>query len=181
MCKKEAFYNCCWNTSYCSCECQKLHWATHSATCSHLPQSQPNPSPIPILNQPQINPTPSSASSAITPGWTHVTSVVIPSVTRPHPNLHSASKPNSSEGLSGPSVRFLNQQHSSSVLSSTNMIGSMQSNPTHSNVIVSNPSFNPNSTIGRVRPKLLNSTAVSQFKTPKIQKVMSLASNQAEF
>ncbi|KRX85533.1 Zinc finger MYND domain-containing protein 11, partial [Trichinella sp. T6] len=32
-CENEAIYHCCWNTSYCSVECQQQHWPTHRATC----------------------------------------------------------------------------------------------------------------------------------------------------
>ncbi|CDW59297.1 MYND finger family protein [Trichuris trichiura] len=33
QCESEAIYYCCWNTSYCSVECQQEHWETHRATC----------------------------------------------------------------------------------------------------------------------------------------------------
>ena len=33
-CEKEAIYFCCWNTSYCSLECQQQHWhAEHKRNC----------------------------------------------------------------------------------------------------------------------------------------------------
>jgi len=33
-CVKEAFYHCCWNTNYCSTECQRVHWVTHRYHCT---------------------------------------------------------------------------------------------------------------------------------------------------
>ncbi|GBN88164.1 Zinc finger MYND domain-containing protein 11 [Araneus ventricosus] len=33
-CENEAIYHCCWNTSYCSVECQQVHWhKEHKRTC----------------------------------------------------------------------------------------------------------------------------------------------------
>ncbi|RUS71436.1 hypothetical protein EGW08_020797 [Elysia chlorotica] len=32
-CLKEAVYYCCWNTSYCSYQCQQKHWPTHLPKC----------------------------------------------------------------------------------------------------------------------------------------------------
>ena len=31
---------CCWNTSYCSVECQKHHWSTHSQNCTQIRQQE---------------------------------------------------------------------------------------------------------------------------------------------
>lgn len=36
-CRAEAFYPCCWNTSYCTLECQKTHWCTHRFHCMRVP------------------------------------------------------------------------------------------------------------------------------------------------
>ena len=33
-CTKEAFYHCCWNTNYCSTDCQRVHWVTHRYQCT---------------------------------------------------------------------------------------------------------------------------------------------------
>ncbi|XP_047143533.1 zinc finger MYND domain-containing protein 11 isoform X1 [Hydra vulgaris] len=33
-CSKEAFYHCCWNTNYCTTECQRIHWSTHRYQCT---------------------------------------------------------------------------------------------------------------------------------------------------
>lgn len=33
-CWQEAFYPCCWNTSYCSRQCQVIHWQQHRLQCS---------------------------------------------------------------------------------------------------------------------------------------------------
>ncbi|KIH45680.1 MYND finger [Ancylostoma duodenale] len=30
---EKAIYHCCWNTAYCSVECQQGHWATHKKFC----------------------------------------------------------------------------------------------------------------------------------------------------
>ncbi|CAG2122385.1 unnamed protein product, partial [Medioppia subpectinata] len=32
-CLKEAILPCCWNTCYCTVECQHKHWSLHSKTC----------------------------------------------------------------------------------------------------------------------------------------------------
>ncbi|GBL81788.1 Zinc finger MYND domain-containing protein 11 [Araneus ventricosus] len=33
-CEAEAIYHCCWNTSYCSVDCQQVHWhKEHKRTC----------------------------------------------------------------------------------------------------------------------------------------------------
>ncbi|GFT07277.1 zinc finger MYND domain-containing protein 11 [Nephila pilipes] len=33
-CESEAIYHCCWNTSYCSVDCQQVHWhKEHKRTC----------------------------------------------------------------------------------------------------------------------------------------------------
>merc|ERR1712157_224262 len=39
-CFKEAMHYCCWNTSYCSVECQKHHWSTHSQNCTQIRQQE---------------------------------------------------------------------------------------------------------------------------------------------
>lgn len=33
-CTKEAFYHCCWNTNYCSIDCQRIHWTSHRYQCT---------------------------------------------------------------------------------------------------------------------------------------------------
>uniref|UniRef100_A0A1I8F8N2 MYND-type domain-containing protein n=1 Tax=Macrostomum lignano TaxID=282301 RepID=A0A1I8F8N2_9PLAT len=33
-CDREAFFYCCWNTSYCDAACQQRHWPAHMATCA---------------------------------------------------------------------------------------------------------------------------------------------------
>uniref|UniRef100_A0A914D245 MYND-type domain-containing protein n=1 Tax=Acrobeloides nanus TaxID=290746 RepID=A0A914D245_9BILA len=41
QCESEAIYFCCWNTSYCSVECQQKHWAMHTKYCKRKrPQGQ---------------------------------------------------------------------------------------------------------------------------------------------
>ncbi|CAO4387400.1 unnamed protein product [Caenorhabditis nigoni] len=32
-CDKEAMYHCCWNTAYCSVNCQQTHWQNHRKFC----------------------------------------------------------------------------------------------------------------------------------------------------
>lgn len=39
-CGKEAFYYCCWNTSYCDQVCQSQHWVKHYKTCSRITHEQ---------------------------------------------------------------------------------------------------------------------------------------------
>ena len=39
-CLKEAIYYCCWNTSYCSADCQTLHWSVHMSSCQQERVSQ---------------------------------------------------------------------------------------------------------------------------------------------
>ncbi len=33
-CSSEAFYHCCWNTNYCSTQCQRVHWTAHRYHCT---------------------------------------------------------------------------------------------------------------------------------------------------
>uniref|UniRef100_A0AC35UA35 MYND-type domain-containing protein n=1 Tax=Rhabditophanes sp. KR3021 TaxID=114890 RepID=A0AC35UA35_9BILA len=33
QCETEAIYHCCWNTAYCSVECQQNHWNQHRRAC----------------------------------------------------------------------------------------------------------------------------------------------------
>uniref|UniRef100_A0A8R1HRZ3 MYND-type domain-containing protein n=1 Tax=Caenorhabditis japonica TaxID=281687 RepID=A0A8R1HRZ3_CAEJA len=33
QCENEAIYHCCWNTAYCSVECQQNHWQNHRRIC----------------------------------------------------------------------------------------------------------------------------------------------------
>lgn len=35
-CGKESIYYCCWNTSYCDEECQRIHWTKHLKTCTRI-------------------------------------------------------------------------------------------------------------------------------------------------
>uniref|UniRef100_A0A0M3I855 MYND-type domain-containing protein n=2 Tax=Ascaris TaxID=6251 RepID=A0A0M3I855_ASCLU len=39
QCEAEAIYHCCWNTAYCSVECQQSHWATHRKYCRRKKQN----------------------------------------------------------------------------------------------------------------------------------------------
>lgn len=45
-CRAEAFYPCCWNTSYCTLECQKAHWCTHRFHCMRVPCNCNRESPM---------------------------------------------------------------------------------------------------------------------------------------
>jgi UPI0001B7B314 related cluster len=39
-CSQEAIYFCCWNTSYCSYNCQSLHWPKHATECQQQQKRQ---------------------------------------------------------------------------------------------------------------------------------------------
>ncbi|KAI1705481.1 zinc finger MYND domain-containing protein 11 [Ditylenchus destructor] len=40
QCEREAIYHCCWNTAYCSVDCQTSHWSAHRRVCRRKkPQS----------------------------------------------------------------------------------------------------------------------------------------------
>eukprot|EP00795_Rhopilema_esculentum_P009616 gene9616-17375_t len=64
-CSSEAFYHCCWNTNYCSTDCQRVHWAAHRYqctrdlmnTCRNCQQRQTFPgAPPPNFGGPQLQP-----------------------------------------------------------------------------------------------------------------------------
>jgi len=63
-CSSEAFYHCCWNTNYCSTDCQRIHWAAHRYqctrdlmnTCRNCQQRQPFPGAPPNFGGPQLQP-----------------------------------------------------------------------------------------------------------------------------
>ncbi|CAJ0585857.1 unnamed protein product, partial [Mesorhabditis spiculigera] len=40
QCEQEAIYHCCWNTAYCSVQCQQSHWSTHRKYCRRKKQNQ---------------------------------------------------------------------------------------------------------------------------------------------
>ncbi|KAI6182217.1 MYND finger [Aphelenchoides bicaudatus] len=40
QCENEAIYHCCWNTAYCSTDCQQRHWPNHRRNCR---RKQKNP------------------------------------------------------------------------------------------------------------------------------------------
>ena len=64
-CGSEAFYHCCWNTNYCSTDCQRVHWANHRYqctrdlvnTCRSCQQRQPGFGAAPPPNYP-VGPSP---------------------------------------------------------------------------------------------------------------------------
>ena len=41
QCNGIAHYYCCWNTSYCSVECQNFHWQQHMSTCQQQQHRPP--------------------------------------------------------------------------------------------------------------------------------------------
>ncbi|KAH7680083.1 MYND finger family protein [Aphelenchoides avenae] len=45
QCESEAIYHCCWNTSYCSVECQQAHWPTHRRFCRRKKGTAVGPNP----------------------------------------------------------------------------------------------------------------------------------------
>lgn len=61
-CSSEAFYHCCWNTNYCSTDCQRVHWAAHRYqctrdlmnTCRNCQQRQTFPGGPPNFGGPQL-------------------------------------------------------------------------------------------------------------------------------
>uniref|UniRef100_A0A915I218 MYND-type domain-containing protein n=1 Tax=Romanomermis culicivorax TaxID=13658 RepID=A0A915I218_ROMCU len=42
QCEAEAIYHCCWNTAYCSVECQQQHWPQHRKLCRRKKQQNQN-------------------------------------------------------------------------------------------------------------------------------------------
>uniref|UniRef100_A0A1I7UJW0 MYND-type domain-containing protein n=1 Tax=Caenorhabditis tropicalis TaxID=1561998 RepID=A0A1I7UJW0_9PELO len=42
QCENEAIYHCCWNTAYCSVECQQNHWQLHRKTCRRRKNNSSN-------------------------------------------------------------------------------------------------------------------------------------------
>nr|CAD2188839.1 unnamed protein product [Meloidogyne enterolobii] len=40
QCEQEAIYHCCWNTAYCSVECQQTHWPMHRRYCRRKKTAQ---------------------------------------------------------------------------------------------------------------------------------------------
>ncbi|VDN59544.1 unnamed protein product [Dracunculus medinensis] len=51
QCEAEAIYHCCWNTAYCSVECQQNHWSTHRKYCRR--KKQQSSSATVTANQPK--------------------------------------------------------------------------------------------------------------------------------
>ncbi|VDD86869.1 unnamed protein product [Enterobius vermicularis] len=43
QCEQEAIYHCCWNTAYCSVQCQQNHWPAHRKYCRRKKQNQNAP------------------------------------------------------------------------------------------------------------------------------------------
>lgn len=43
-CENEAIYHCCWNTAYCSVECQQNHWQIHRRGCRRRKNLAPSTS-----------------------------------------------------------------------------------------------------------------------------------------
>lgn len=62
-CLKPAIYYCCWNTSYCSQDCQNIHWATHMTVCQQERQSQSSSSGQQQLQEAYLSNNGPSASS----------------------------------------------------------------------------------------------------------------------
>lgn len=50
QCGNVAQYYCCWNTSYCSHQCQSFHWEQHMSTCQNLHQQRQQSGPGPAVS-----------------------------------------------------------------------------------------------------------------------------------
>lgn len=50
-CLNEAYYFCCWNTSYCDFNCQKAHWTKHASECQNSNSNQAN-----VASKPNLQP-----------------------------------------------------------------------------------------------------------------------------
>uniref|UniRef100_A0A914Q6Y4 MYND-type domain-containing protein n=1 Tax=Panagrolaimus davidi TaxID=227884 RepID=A0A914Q6Y4_9BILA len=54
QCESEAIYHCCWNTAYCSVECQQSHWNSHRKFCRRRNKdgnNGPGPAGAPLNQQ----------------------------------------------------------------------------------------------------------------------------------
>lgn len=52
-CWKESQFYCCWNTSYCSYECQTIHWIVHSVSCNN--SDKPNEVNVITSSNPRLS------------------------------------------------------------------------------------------------------------------------------
>ena len=83
VCLKEAIYFCCWNTSYCSYECQSRHWPTHMPTCQQNSKNQSTAAPAPAA--------PAASPSAPVPADTSQQHPLLP-LTRLNQGSHADKK-----------------------------------------------------------------------------------------
>ena len=155
--------------SYCSTDCQKLHWADHSAVCTHVNNIPPSPSSA-ILQQQQQ--TPSLQFPNITFAIPTVTTTGSAPKNMKTSNLLPLQSQNNASLFQTveqqpPTVCFLqspfNQSDCPNLIQSQSRPGSLQKSPP-SQVIQSGPQ--------RTKTPIFNS---HQKLTPKIQNVVSLA------
>ncbi|CAA94138.1 MYND-type domain-containing protein [Caenorhabditis elegans] len=52
QCNSEAIYHCCWNTAYCSVECQQGHWQIHRKFCRRKKSNGGAPGPVQPIAEP---------------------------------------------------------------------------------------------------------------------------------
>uniref|UniRef100_A0A1B6M9C3 MYND-type domain-containing protein n=1 Tax=Graphocephala atropunctata TaxID=36148 RepID=A0A1B6M9C3_9HEMI len=70
FCLKEAQLYCCWNTAYCSYNCQQSHWLPHMNSClnkQHQDNNNPDILPRGVVPRPAYNLSPGQVGYLISP------------------------------------------------------------------------------------------------------------------
>uniref|UniRef100_A0A1B6MQD8 MYND-type domain-containing protein n=1 Tax=Graphocephala atropunctata TaxID=36148 RepID=A0A1B6MQD8_9HEMI len=86
FCLKEAQLYCCWNTAYCSYNCQQSHWLPHMNSClnkQHQDNNNPDILPRGVVPRPAYN---------LSPGQRARQQLMPPPANPPH--YHQAHRPN---------------------------------------------------------------------------------------